>query len=167
MVRTYRMWRYVKIVTRQLTDSSKPTGARMTNFSCADDFHKLRTVLGRHYTTEESYVAYRMAVGKGYITDLGNDPTNKQKLSIGPDGMIFASLSGLLEAEAKLLSSFGSLLAVILAAIAIVVSVVALNKPDTTVIELNNGQKAIRQTNQTDFDANSSRTGPTATPRKL
>jgi hypothetical protein len=122
MVKIYRMWRYVRIVERRLFDESKIPHTQTDTSECNDDFCQEKTVFGRKYKRVEGVKAAFMADKRGYIT-----VTQKQKMEAGQvgitaEGMIFNTVSGLMEAWAKSIISVPSVVAIVISVAALVVA---------------------------------------------
>lgn len=123
------MWRYVKIVERYCIGRRiHPSKKNVTDIDCGKDFIKLQTFWRRrNYTPEESLVAYSMAIDRGYLLNNGELlGSAEQVLSITGEGLQFATPSGLLNELAGAVAKVSALSAVVISALSLVVSIIAL-----------------------------------------
>ncbi|HVA10606.1 MAG TPA: hypothetical protein VNG32_00370 [Candidatus Dormibacteraeota bacterium] len=147
MIHTYRMWRFVKIVERYCIDKRlTPNNKNAIDVNCGKDFTELKTLfMRRNYTLRESMLAYSMAIDAGYILN-EDKPIGSvaQELAMAGNGFMFASPTGLANALAKSIAQVGSLTTVIIAALALGVSMYAIHqKPEKPIIVVvqSDGQK--------------------------
>lgn len=127
MTRIYHMWLFVRIVEQFCLSKKTTKGNRnATDKDCRDEFIEHKTLFTRRpYTTTEALLAYSMAKATGYVVD-DDKPIGKddQEMAITGSGFAFATPSGLLALESKtLLAPISSIVAVIIAILALVVSI--------------------------------------------
>lgn len=122
MIYIYRAWRYVKIVEYDILNSEKHHNTRVTSHGCALQFIRLKTMFRRNYTEQEAVKAYAIATRGDYLKE-----DNNNEVSITYKGMLFTSLTGLLEEQAKSIMTLNTSVSVMIAVIALIVSIIALN----------------------------------------
>ena len=127
MIKIYRMWVYVRIAEAELFRTPDPSnGSQTTTSSCNDIFCQKRTFfgVGRRYKSLEGVKACIMAQKLEYIT-LSPHRDGLMRIGISGEGLKFTSYSALVDALAKTILNVGTILTVMIALVALVVSILA------------------------------------------
>lgn len=125
------MWRYVRLLEREYYNDSPPDSDKeeLKVIDINVKFCKLRTIFGRNYKTSEAIKTCYIADRLGYIGIIRNDKGRKtDEIAITGEGFLITSFASLLELLAKSIISISAILLVLIAVLALIISIAAYNK---------------------------------------
>ena len=122
MIRIYQMWLFIRMVEGIVLDETK-THKPFTRAVLCAKFTSKRKWFGRgkEYNADEALRAYFIARSRGYLEEVGDVATGNVKVK--DEGFYMTSPSYFIAEMSKTIVSVSNILAVVIAAIALYVSV--------------------------------------------